>query len=310
MKIMHLNAVSIGYAVPRNDFTATVHSVFRSAVNLQVESNSELLTIIANNRVNLPQGIRINAPKTFSLEEIRTGEIITCQGGKLQFEDSSLTINLHNARSWKCNLPSLMADMTNPAVVTAWRSAWKVLDERQECSVSEFITENLIFSDKMVRLDMLRKVEEEIHDLVNSTRQYNLTDPHAVGTLIGLGVGLTPSCDDFLVGYLAGLWCTVQGRNECVQFISDLGKVVLRLSSNTNAISRTYLYHATYGQISSLLVALAASICQGENTDNLFDIAEAAMQVGHTSGIASIAGLLLGLAVWDGDHLLNDIIEI
>jgi hypothetical protein len=198
-----------------------------------------------------------------------------------------------------------MADMTIPVVARAWRSAWQILSKRQGCSGFEILTENLIFSDEMVRLGMLRKVEQAILDLVNASRRYDLTVTHAVETLIGLGEGLTPSCDDWLVGYLAGLWCTVQGRSERLQFISDLGKEVLRLSSRTNDISRTYLYHAARGQVSSLLVALAKSISQGENSDDLIDITDAAMQVGHISGMAAVAGLLLGLAVWDGEQFFQ-----
>lgn len=109
------------------------------------------------------------------------------------------------------------------------------------------------------------------------------------------------------MGHLAGLWCTVQSRSERVQFISGLGKEVLRLSSQTNGISRIYLYHATRGQVSILLATLAGAICQGESLDHLIDVAEDAMRVGRTSGMVAVTGLLLGLAVWNGDHLWKDI---
>jgi hypothetical protein len=302
---MYLSAISVGYAVPCHDFNATVHSVFRSAVNLLLEHNCELFTINANSRDDLPQGIRIDTPKIFSFEKMRVGEIVTCREGRLHLKDFSLTIDIRGARNWKCNLPSLMVDVTKPTTAIAWRNTWKLFNERQRGSGLNFIKKNLIFSDEMVKLGMLRKVEEAILDLVESTRRYNLNDTHAVGKLIGLGAGLTPSCDDFLVGYLAGLWSTVQGGRDREQFIKNLGKEVLRLSLYTNDISRTYLYHATCGQVSSLLVTLVESICRGENSENLIDIAEAAMQVGHMSGMASVCGLLLGLAVWDGKHLLR-----
>lgn len=175
--------------------------------------------------------------------------------------------------------------------------------------MSRMIIENLIFSDDIVRLDMLQKVETAIRDLIDATRLYNLTVTHVLERLIGLGVGLTPSCDDLLVGYLVGLWCTAQGRSERVQFILGLGEEVLRLSSQTNDISRTYLYHATRGQVSSLLAVLAGSISQGDDSDHLIELAEAAMWVGHVSGIAAVFGVLFGLAAWDGEYLLMHSIE-
>jgi hypothetical protein len=301
---MYLPAITLGYAVPHGSFDATVHSVFQSALNLRLDKTNRLLTLLASNQADLPQGIRVDAPKLFSFELFRIGEQATCRDDNLRLD--SLIIDLRGARRWKCNLPALKADMTNPAVATAWRCVWQVLSRRQGPSVSGIITENLIFSGEKARFDTFRKTEAAIRDLVDATRLYNLTVTHALERLIGLGVGLTPSCDDLLVGYLAGLWCAVQGSTERVQFVSDLGQEILRLSSQTNDISHTYLFHATRGQVSSLLTVLAGSICQGEDSDHLIEFAEAAMQVGHNSGMAAVAGLLLGLAAWDGDYLLKD----
>jgi len=301
---MYLSAISVGYAVPCTDFDATIHSVFSSAVNLQQANDGLLLTLITASQADLPQGIRISTPKAFSFDKLYVGEKVIGRGGRLHFEGSSLTIELCRARYWKCNLPSLMVDMANLIVETGWRNAWQVLSKRKGGSDYEIILENLIFSDEMISLGVYRKIGNVVRNLVDATRRCNLTDTNIIEMLLGLGDGLTPSCDDFLVGYLAGLWCTVQGRSERIQFISDLGKEICRLSSLTNDISRTYLQHAAFGQVSSSLVVLAECICQGEHIDRLIDSTEAAMQVGHTSGMAAVAGLLLGFAVWDGNHLL------
>ena len=306
---MYFNAVSLGYAVPQNDFNATVHSVFQSAVNLQLENDGELLTVVVHSQADLPQGIRINAQKTFSFGEICRDEIVTCRGRILRFESSELAIDLHNARIWKCNLPSLMWDMTNLSTATAWKNVWKILGRRQESLDSEFIIKGIVFSDEMVPPGRLHKVDETLHNLIESTQRFDLTDTTVLETLIGLGTGLTPSYDDFLVGYLAGLWITAQGRIERVQYLSELRNGVSQHSSRTNDISRTYLLHATCGQVSSVLFSLAKSICKGEDSVNLFNKAETAMRVGHVSGLASVAGLLVGMAVWNGNQPLKEIIE-
>jgi hypothetical protein len=83
-----------------------------------------------------------------------------------------------------------------------------------------------------------------------------------------------------------------------------LGEAVIHHSHQTNDISRTYLYHAARGQVSSLLANLAGAICHGESPDRLLEITEAAMQVGHTSGMDAVTGLLIGLTAWDGNPLL------
>jgi hypothetical protein len=302
---MYLRAISTGDAVPHTDFHATVHSVFHSAINLRLTRVPELLTVVSAGQADLPQGIRVESPENFSFEFASSGEQVTCRDDLLRF--GSLVIELRGARRWRCDLPALRADMTDPDVATAWRSTWRLLGERQGFSGVEIIAQNLVFSDNTARRGLLRKVEDAVRDLLDATRRYDVTVAPAIGTLVGLGAGLTPSGDDWLVGYLAGLWCAVRSSRRCVQYVSDLAKEVLRFSSNTNDISRTFLYHATRGQVSSLLEALAGAICKGWNEDHLLRTAEAAMRVGSTSGRAAVAGLLLGLAVWSGDHLLNDI---
>lgn len=300
---MYLTAISMGYAVPNENFGASVHSIFTSAMNFRLNGEDRLLTLIASGEGDLPQGIRLDAPADFSFEKIAVGEPVVCRDGILYFENGSLTIQLSGARRWKCDLPALKFDITNPAVSAAWNFVWTALNKRQRLKGSEVIAEDL-FQLEPGRMGISRRVGEAMRDLLQSTRQYELTDTSAVASLIGLGPGLTPSGDDLLVGYMAGLWSTVRDRSERAQFISSLGETISHLSHKTNDISRTYLYHAVQGQVSSRLANLAEAISHGTSTEQLLEIAEAAMRIGHTSGMETVTGLLVGLAAWEGNRLL------
>jgi hypothetical protein len=294
---MHLNAISIGDAVPRTDFDAAVHSVFQSAMNLRLNGGNSLHTLVTSNEADLPQGIRVDTPADFSFEICRAGEPVTCRNDSLRF--GYLTINLRGAGCWKCDLPSLGGDMTNAAVAAAWQCTWDALNKRQIQAGAEIIAQDLFRSDETIRAGVSRKAGQAMRGLLDAARRFDSTVASALNALIGLGSGLTPSGDDLLVGYSAGLWCTVLDKSERIQFISDLGKAIIHHSQKTNDISRTYLYHASRGQVSSRLADLAQEICRGENSDHLLLTAESAMQVGHTSGMDAVTGLLVGLSTWD-----------
>lgn len=300
---MYLAAISTGYAVPSENFEASVHSAFQSAVNLRLRGEDGLLTLIASSEGDLPQGIRLDTPGGFSFEGFQTGETALCRDGILHFENGSLTIQMHGARHWKCALPALGFDPTNPAVSAAWTCVWEALNKRQRLTGSEIVAEDLFRLVEPARTGISGRVGESMRGLINATRHYDLTDPSAVDSLIGLGLGLTPSGDDLLVGFLAGLWCTIQEHSERAQLISRLGETIINLSNKTNDISRTYLYHAARGQVSSRLANLADAICHGEDPEQLLEIAETAMSVGHTSGMDAVSGLLAGLSVWEGNQL-------
>lgn len=295
-----MTATCVGEAVPRGDYNAAVHSVFRSAVNLRLNRADRLLTLLAPSEADQPQGIRLGTCGFFSFEGIQSGEPVACRENSLRFEDTPLSIQLRGARRWKCALSKLAADTTKPSVSAAWRFAWEALNKQQKLLNAEIIAEDLSDPDKTTPAGIARKAGEAMRELQHAARQHEPPNPSALRGLIGLGCGLTPSGDDLLVGYLAGLWCTAQNRYERVQFISGLGKTVNRLSQQTNDISRTCLYHAARGRVSSRLAALAEAICRGENSNHLAAATESAMQAGHTSGIDTVTGLLLGLTAWAG----------
>ena len=80
-RLMYLRAISTGVAVPRMDFDATIHSVFRSALNLRLTRGSKLLTLVASSEADLPQGIRVDTPDNFSFEIFHAGEQANCWDG-------------------------------------------------------------------------------------------------------------------------------------------------------------------------------------------------------------------------------------
>jgi Protein of unknown function (DUF2877) len=108
--------------------------------------------------------------------------------------------------------------------------------------------------------------------------------------LIGLGVGLTPSGDDFLVGMLAGLEATQHPLRAAV------ATAIARAARGTTAFGAALLEHACRGEFSQrlhdVLIAIAAQepVALRQATDR-------AMAYGATSGADTLAGLSLGLDV-------------
>jgi len=230
------------------------------------------------------------------------GETVTCRDNLLRLESLSLTVCLRNARLWKCNLPALNVDLTKPAVAAAWRTVWQALNRRQTSAGVDLLAEDLFRVGDVSQSGVPKKAGVAMQALLQAACRYDLEAASAVRELIGLGTGLTPSGDDLLVGCLAGLWCALRGDAQRIQFVSNLGKTIIHQSHRTTDISRTYLEHASLGQVSSLLVDLVEAIRMGDHSDHLLNSAETAMQVGHTSGMDTVTGLLIGLAAWEADY--------
>ena len=291
---MQYHAVSIGSAVPRGDFDALIQSVFDSSVNLRLTHENRLITVLISENYELPQGIRLEA-KNVPLQSLTVGLRAVCRGRILHFDSSHLTIDLGGASIWEAQLP--LIDTTKPSVRQSWSMIWQALNRQQRLKQTDLIADDLFQSEKASLLT--RKLSEPVLELILSTKMLDVeVSSDAAQKMIGLGPGVTPTGDDILIGYLAGLWSTAGEDKEKLTFIESFGKALLQLANQTNEISHTYLYHAIWCEFSSSLINLVNAIEDGA-AQCLESTAKEAMRVGHSSGMDSITGLLIGLAAWD-----------
>ena len=116
----------------------------------------------------------------------------------------------------------------------------------------------------------------------------------ALEQLSGLGPGLTPSGDDFIVGYLAGLHSRCRCEPVLRPFLSGLTAPLVRLAGASNSISRQFILNAVEGEVAQGLAQLVAAIAAHEER-LVRETAERVACVGHSSGCDSLLGLLFGL---------------
>ena len=105
--------------------------------------------------------------------------------------------------------------------------------------------------------------------------------------LIGLGIGLTPSGDDFLCGFLAGLRLSL---SESDRFRQILEKKICSHLNRTNEISAAFLHCAVLGQFSAPIHLLI-------NPDiTVEQIYLAFSGIGHSSGVDTLCGISTALS--------------
>ena len=128
--------------------------------------------------------------------------------------------------------------------------------------------------------------------------------------LIGLGIGLTPSGDDFLCGVLAGLLLT--GQTEST-FAKSLRKTIAEHLNDTVDVSAAFLHCALKGQFSLAVNHLLVNTgcespqdtsyvkCNPQITlgiANVPAITENFLAIGHSSGTDTLCGILYALELF------------
>jgi len=113
----------------------------------------------------------------------------------------------------------------------------------------------------------------------------------AARSLSGLGPGLTPSGDDLLAGFLIGV---VRASGWLDPRLADA--VVAATLGRTNDIAGARVRHAAAGRIEERMDDVVTALL-GESAAALEDAVGRAVRWGHTSGIDTLVGLLLGMGL-------------
>lgn len=277
-----LGVVSVGYLVPTNDFDGIVHSVFARACNIACDGT--LLTLAPPGVAEGPTALVLDRAAPPDLRALfRIGERICRRQDVVR--SSRVTIDVGATTVWR---PT--------------RSRSQLPDSR--------IDRNLRIAGALLREH--RRHVPHARDPAGPLwqtameRACRALDAICAGTLamrvIGLGEGLTPAGDDFLVGLCAGLDARKATDIRRKRFRTRLGAVLTAHCGRTTPIAAHFLRMAARGHFSRHLVraldALITEAAQSRVRAALDDL----LAVGATSGVATCAGLRSGLSVWLGTN--------
>lgn len=304
---MRVQAITIGPHAPRERFNGAVHSIFRNACNVAVDDGG-MLTLLAPGMGNAAAGIRLGVPGRFDFaDHLQAGQAVGCRAGTIRFLGSALTVDLGGAQPWTPNLPGRGIDMGSREVACAARRAWSVLGRHTGIDGrSGALTEPAgVVCPGSVAADMsplLCCTRRQLPALLGATRGYDATGAaEAAAPFIGVGPGLTPAGDDFLVGFLGGLWAAAALDRRRPEFIDALGARLAAAAVATTDLSRACLEYAACGTVSERMTEVLCAIGAGDRA-----LAEArvvaALATGHTSGADGILGLLVGLDAWRAER--------
>lgn len=103
--------------------------------------------------------------------------------------------------------------------------------------------------------------------------------------LAGLGIGLTPSGDDYLVGIIFGLWATLP-RPEAIHISNLISHTAAPL---TTTLSKQYIKSAAVGEAGELWHNFIEAV-SNKSPDDIFNSIKRILNTGHTSGADCLAG--------------------
>jgi len=249
----------------REGFDGAVHSVFARVVNL-VDASGHLASLAVRSLDNAPGTLLIDAAG-FDRCALRTGMPAQARDAVLTVDEARFAISFEHAAPWRPQLPPYPEDdaqlLANLAAVRA--------QPHGDCP------------------DILAPLARAIGDAL---RRDDADGALAHGrALLGLGPGLTPSGDDFLVGLFAVLNLA---NSPCHGLRRACHGILADAHARTNAISLAALREAARGRVRDSVGALLLELVGGR-PPRLHDALARVLAIGATSGRDMVAGILCGL---------------
>lgn len=266
----------------KGSFLVTVHSVYHHTVNLR--AGERLLAIQPRSAAPTPFGITTSlSGEEFECLTLRQGERGLWSGGELQL--GCLRLDLKTGELWQPRITPVPEELRRPRFLSGLEQT--IARGREKSALARSLEPDRGEAETPLG-QLYHRYISQAGTLAgqgafsSAARQYCM--------LIGLGDGLTPAGDDFLVGLLAALRGLEQ-EEQAVRFRTALEEEVEAQLAKTNDISAEFLRYACRG-------AFSRPLCQ------LFSPAEpeAALDwlagIGHSSGIDTLTGVREGLALY------------
>lgn len=245
-----------------------IHSIYENTVNLIV--NNQILALQTHNTVISPISL-ITDTNSFNINlnskiYINNSFIFIdnfCfDYSKTEIIDSKMHKNTFN----------ISCDMLIQAIYKANFSGFNAI-----FSSNTDIKENFLIINAAKT-----KIDTCTNEIINKNYE---NAANLLSNLIGLGIGLTPSGDDFLCGVLAGC---IFDNLEKHSFVKLLKKQIQNNLQNTNDISRAFLSCSLNNNFSTPVLNLPYFKSPDEVYDNF-------KKIGHSSGIDTLCGIYYSL---------------
>jgi Protein of unknown function (DUF2877) len=279
-----LTALSFGVRVPAQG-CAAVHSIFAGAVNIELPGK-RLLVLLRAECPNVPHGIRIAAaawPRLHSC--LRVGDVVHLEPGRLTFCRGDLDVDLSTASLWHLRVAGRSIDWSDARVIDTFTTAYRALHRPAAFAADSAAA---LYSRRLACvLPCLERalVCLRVHEAGEQLQR-----------LLGLGPGLTPSGDDFIIGCLAGLALSMGDARPRTQFLAKLCRQLEHQLDATTPISRQHLSDACRLQFAQPLAELALALAAGAR--DVPAKLSAALRIGAYSGADGVRGLLFASQAW------------
>jgi uncharacterized protein DUF2877 len=268
------------------DGGGTVEGIHRSAMNIRWRRG--MLTLAHGSVGGLPNGILIKPEIPLDRIGLALGMRVVADGFAVRIPGASTAIFLSGAARWSPVLLPVPGSTVEERTDRADRALGVAAGLAPQLGLGPLLR-GLV--DPGANVGSLgRAAAWALADVIDALAAGDAGNAVvAADRLVGLGPGATPSGDDLLVGFAAGLAAT--GHPDAELFASGVARRAVGL---TTSVAECYLLHAGRLEFSERVHTAAHVVLAGPEAE-LHRVVTTAMSWGASSGADLLVGLLVGM---------------
>ncbi len=266
----------------KKQFVGKIEQIFNKAVN--IFSNNRIYTLLCSTLDNAPNSCRL-LNNDFSTIEFSVGDLIYFSNDKLCIGKRYI-VSFSLCQLWR---PKTIVFDKNKLNSLEYKSYLiKQIKLIYQCVNDENKTLFLYQDDNVFYRSMANTLVNLREKLINGLYQKKDTDIiESINGLVGLGIGLTPSGDDYLCGLSAFLFLNQHPGNKFKSLFED---AVVSNESNTNLLSFMTINQCIQQEYRESTYQLIKSLAEGRESD-LYQQIMRIINIGSSSGCDMLLGI-------------------
>ncbi|MDW2741412.1 DUF2877 domain-containing protein [Atlantibacter subterraneus] len=281
-------------------FSGRVEQCFDKAVNLVCPQGLQRFTLLSAGSDNAPNSCRL-ALSTFA-GLLQSGDPVYWQGNWLRI-GQRMRIDFRTCQTWQpeklCwKSEALSAFCQQHQGETLATTIYQAIP--QNASLFHYCADNIFYRQ------LAKQLTDARGKLIDGLKHRDKSHSEAAfQQLLGLGIGLTPGGDDYLVGLSAILF--ING-NPCGQFQDDFSRWLNKYHQQTTPLSALTLNQAIHQRYREVIYLLITKLTLESRGDIQREI-QGVMKIGSSSGCDMLYGMadaLLLTQYFGGEYVNQD----
>lgn len=293
--------------IQEEDLQCVVHSVFNNSFNV-LDHENKLITYLNSNGTMAPNSIKIGQIISFNNLGIKPKMKIIVSQRFTIIEDLNIILIHDEVKIWDGS-PNLNFNKENKEKVKAkLYKTGEILSKKGNKEgifpIIKALDKRILGIDVLLKDEIIMGKEEEfIEDrfikFIDSYIYNNIDNiSQKAKDIVGFGIGLTPSMDDFLSGMMISRVYSYYYLDYPMEKAHGFNNaIVSKIKDKTTRISQEMLIYSSRGEVNDYIRELMVSFLGNASLDYFYSNIDKVMRIGETSGTDILLGIYVGSCI-------------